>query len=211
VGWYHARWVNIAVLDTLLKRLFTLVLSLVVTVVVLYGISAVMGDGGATETSYGVRKNVLRLGLIFAVWIVIEVVRLIVHTVRAAVTGRYLDEYAQRREERAQQQAERAQDSEGRSSSDKLTAPGTTYLYKGEDPVAKGVPLLTRATNAGLFITQAGRLPDPSAAAGTDEFVHAQALAEVAREVRGPSPSKDANRSAKFLDSCDKSKSWRER
>lgn len=208
MSWYQARWINNAVLDTLFKRLFTLALALVVTVLGIYLMSAFMGDGGATDTSYGVRKRALRLGIIFLVWITVEVVRLIVQTLRAAVSGKFLDEYAQRRVDRDQRRAQQRHD---RSPSTKLTAPGSTYIYKGEDPIAKNVPLNTRATNAGLFMSQAGRLPEPTAAAGTDEYFHAQTLAEVVREVRNPAASKDVHRSAKFLDSCDKSKTWRDR
>lgn len=211
MNWYRARWINNAVLDTLFKRFFTLVIALVVAVLGIYLISAFMGDAGAMDTSYGVRKRALRFGIIFAVWIAVEVIRLLVHTIRAAVTGKFLDEHAQRGAEKAQRRAERAHERQERSASGQMTAAGSTYIYRGQDPIATNVPLYTRATNAGLFITQAGRLPEPTAAAGTDEYFHAQTVSEVAREIRNPSASKDVQRSAKFLDSCDKTNSWRTR
>ena len=204
MSWYRARWINIPFVDTLLKRLFTLALALVVSVAGVLLVSALIGDSGATETSYGVRKRALRIGLIFAIWIAIEVLRLIIQPIRAAITGKFLDEIAAHKEERRRAQA-------ARSPQVQRIAPGSTYVYKGQDPAAAGVPLELRITNVAGFYSEAKRWPDPQAAPGTDEYFFAQAIAELNRAARHPEPPKDVRRSVKMLDFLDKQGNWRER
>ncbi len=202
MSWYRARWINTAWLDTLLKRLLTLAIALVVAVVVIFIVSAVMGDGGATETSYGVRKGALRIALIFLVWIGFEVVRLIIQPIRAAVSGTFLDEYAARRQERAHA-------AQARMPTAKRIAPGSTAIFKGQDPAAAGMALGVRVANVAGFYNEAKRWPDPQAAPGSDEYFHAQTLAELNREVRHPEAPKSVQRDAKLLDFLDKEHGWR--
>ena len=204
MNWYRARWINNPFVDTLLKRLFTLALALVVSVAGVLLVSALIGDSGATETSYGVRKRALRVGLIFAVWIAIEAVRLIIQPIRAAITGKFLDEFAAHKEERRRARA-------ARSPQGQRIAPGSTSVYRGQDPAAAGVPLELRITNVVGFHLEAQRWPDPQAAPGTDEYFHAQAISELNRAARNPEAPKDVQRSVKTMDFHDKQGTWRQR
>jgi len=197
MAWFSDRWVNVAVLDTLLKRLFTLMLSIAVTFGV-FGLLAALLDAEDAR-----RKSVLRLVLILGVWIIVEAIRFIVHTLRAAFTGRFLDEYAAQRADKAQSRA-------ASSPAAAVSAAGSTATYQGEDPAAT-VPLSTRIVQVTAFYVTARRWPDPSAAPGTDEYFHGRTIAELEAILRSPEAPKSARRDERLLNSMDKSQGWRDR
>jgi hypothetical protein len=92
------RWVPIAWVDALAKRLAGFVFALVTTYAVLRLLMLVIGDDG--DPGYKTKKGLIYIVLVMAIWIIVTAVKLVVLPIRSAITGKFLDEYAQDKADR---------------------------------------------------------------------------------------------------------------
>lgn len=192
---YDARWVSVAWLDTLLKRIFDLALAGTVTLLAVWGLSFL-------DASDVRRKNVLYGMLLLVGWLIVASVRLIVHTIRAAISGKFLDEYAAAKASKAQQVKTRA----AKAYSPPVFDPH--FVYKGQDPIQAGRPLKRRIDEVWFFQSHQRRMPALDAPHGTDEYFFAETLKTLARAVDSGVATPDELKRAKYVDSFDNT--WRE-
>ncbi len=192
---YDARWVSVAWLDTLLKRIFDLALAGTVTLLAVWGLSFL-------DASDVRRKNVLYGMLLLVGWLIVASVRLIVHTIRAAISGKFLDEYAAAKASKAQQVKTKA----AKAYSPPVFDPH--FVYKGQDPIQAGRPLKRRIDEVWFFQSHQRRMPALDAPHGTDEYFFAETLKTLARAVNSGVATPDELKRAKYVDSFDNT--WRE-
>ena len=192
---YDARWVSVAWLDTLLKRIFDLALAGTVTLLAVWGLSFL-------DASDVRRKNVLYGMLLLVGWLIVASVRLIVHTIRAAISGKFLDEYAAAKASKAQEVKTKA----AKAYSPPVFDPH--FVYKGQDPIQAGRPLKRRIDEVWFFQSHQRRMPALDAPHGTDEYFFAETLKTLARAVDSGVATPDELKRAKYVDSFDNT--WRE-
>ena len=192
---YDARWVSVAWLDTLLKRIFDLALAGTVTLLAVWGLSFL-------DASDVRRKNVLYGMLLLVGWLIVASVRLIVHTIRAAISGNFLDEYAAAKASKAQEVKTKA----AKAYSPPVFDPH--FVYKGQDPIQAGRPLKRRIDEVWFFQSHQRRMPALDAPHGTDEYFFAETLKTLARAVDSGVATPDELKRAKYVDSFDNT--WRE-
>lgn len=192
---YDARWVSVAWLDTLLKRIFDLALAGTVTLLAVWGLSFL-------DASDVRRKNVLYGMLLLVGWLIVASVRLIVHTIRAAISGKFLDEYAAAKASKAQQVKTKA----AKAYSPPVFDPH--FVYKGQDPIQAGRPLKRRIDEVWFFQSHQRRMPALDAPHGSDEYFFAETLKTLARAVNSGVATPDELKRAKYVDSFDNT--WRE-
>lgn len=193
---YEARWVPVAWLDTLLKRIFDLALAIAVTLLAFWGLTLILDPGD------GPRKNVLYMVLVLVIWIVVATVRLIVHPIRAAISGKFLDEYAAAKASKAQEVKTKA----AKAYSPPVFDPH--FVYKGQDPIQASRPLKRRIDDVWFFQSHQRRMPALDAPHGTDEYFFTETLKTLARAVNSGVATPDELKRAKYVDSFDNT--WRE-
>lgn len=195
MAWMRRRWVQVAWLDTALKRLLHLLIALGVSFGFLWTIAILSAD--ETNPSRRFVKSLIYAVLVFVIWILVALVKFIALPIRAARSGKFLDEYAVEkvRKTRALQQG--------------LSEPSaSTTLYKGIDPAQKGRSLKKRVNDVYGFRLLNQRMPTREAPVGSDEYFYAQTLTELARALDSGVATPEQEKLGKDIDSL--SEGWRQ-
>jgi hypothetical protein len=204
MGWYRTRWARKPWLDALAHRAFDLVVTAIVLYGVIYLVVVVIYD--PTDVTSRGRAKLAWLGIIMLVTLAYLLLRLIFHPIRAARTGRFLDEIAALKARDDAAARERVASMPPRPAVDPRTQ------YRGIDPVDSGLELTQRVRNVGVFAAFHNlRLPDAAAEPGSDESFHAAALSELAQVMNSGTMTPKQAKVVRYIDSVYKHSDWRGR